>query len=245
MSDYDVIVIGAGCGGISSAAILAGQGRRGTLAWNRRPGGGLLLRLRTRGVPLRRGRLRCGGHRLHRDGLRAAGHHLSARGGPDPLRSHHELPLSRLGPRDLPHGPGGDGAHHLAHLPRGRASLAPVSPPTSPAWSAPPWAAFVSPANTMTDMLKMEPPRAPPCSSSCPLFVKSYEDVLNGYFKNEKVVDHGLPVPLRRPAARARPGLFALLIYSEHEGIWYPRGGMKQIPEAFRRVGESSGWTCA
>ena len=75
-----------------------------------------------------------------------------------------------------------------------------------------------------------------------PLFVKSYQDVIKKYFKSEDVqrtmgyqsLYLGLPPELVS-------GLFALLPYSEHEGIWYPRGGMIQIPLAFQRCGEKFG----
>jgi phytoene desaturase len=37
------------------------------------------------------------------------------------------------------------------------------------------------------------------------------------------------------------PGPYAMVPYSEHVGIYYPRGGMIRIPEALRRVGEQLG----
>lgn len=100
---------------------------------------------------------------------------------------------------------------------------------------------FVSPANDIADMVKMVA-KIPGLLKYVPMFVKSYQDVLKGYFKDEKVLETmgyqslylGLPPELVA-------GLFALLIYSEHEGIWYPRGGMVQIPLAFRRCGERYG----
>jgi phytoene desaturase len=66
--------------------------------------------------------------------------------------------------------------------------------------------------------------------------------VITKYFKNEKVQSTmsyqslyiGFPPELTA-------GLYATIPYSEHEGIWYPRGGMIQIPAAFKRVGESYG----
>ena len=66
--------------------------------------------------------------------------------------------------------------------------------------------------------------------------------VLQKFFKNDKVLKtmgyqslyFGLPPALV-------PGPYAMVPYSEHLGIWYPRGGMIQIPEAFRRVGAKYG----
>jgi phytoene desaturase len=37
------------------------------------------------------------------------------------------------------------------------------------------------------------------------------------------------------------PGVFSILGYTEHEGVWYPRGGMGAIPEALARCGEKNG----
>jgi phytoene dehydrogenase-like protein len=36
-------------------------------------------------------------------------------------------------------------------------------------------------------------------------------------------------------------GLFAIIPYMEHKGIYYPRGGMIKIPEALQRLGQKSG----
>ena len=84
---------------------------------------------------------------------------------------------------------------------------------------------FVSPANDIADMVKMVA-KIPALLKYVPMFVKSYQDVLKGYFKTRRCSETmgyqslylGLPPELVA-------GLFALLIYSEHEGIWYPRGG--------------------
>ncbi|MDY6795734.1 MAG: NAD(P)/FAD-dependent oxidoreductase [Actinomycetota bacterium] len=100
---------------------------------------------------------------------------------------------------------------------------------------------FVSPADTMVDMARLLL-KTPGLLKYAPLFSKSYQDVIIRYFKDEKVQSTmsyqslyvGLPPELC-------PGIFALLSYSEHEGIYYPRGGMIKIPEAFRRVGKSFG----
>jgi phytoene desaturase len=68
--------------------------------------------------------------------------------------------------------------------------------------------------------------------------------VLNKFFKSEKIRESlsyqcfyaGLPPELL-------PGLYAVIPYSEHEGIYYSKGGMVAIPAAFRRVGEKLGMT--
>ncbi len=74
------------------------------------------------------------------------------------------------------------------------------------------------------------------------LFTSSYEEVLKKWFKSgpmRQMASYqsfyvGLPPELAG-------GVYALLGYSEHEGSYYPRGGMIQIPEAYRRVGERFG----
>lgn len=100
---------------------------------------------------------------------------------------------------------------------------------------------FVSPADTMIDMARTLI-KMPELVKYFPLFVNSYQDVVKSYFKNERIRETmayqclylGLPPELV-------PGLFALLVYSEHEGVWYPRGGLIQIPRAFQRMGEKLG----
>jgi phytoene desaturase len=72
--------------------------------------------------------------------------------------------------------------------------------------------------------------------------VKNFESTLCGFFSSEKVRASmslqsyfvGLPPSLC-------PGYIAFLAYSEHEGIFYPRGGMVQIPSAIARCFEEFG----
>ncbi len=100
---------------------------------------------------------------------------------------------------------------------------------------------FTSPANNFIDMAKMVM-KQPGILKFLPLFATSYQDVIKKYFKNDVVQQTmsfqsfycGLPPELA-------PGFIALIPYSEHEGIWYPRGGMIQIPMAIKRLGEKYG----
>jgi phytoene desaturase len=100
---------------------------------------------------------------------------------------------------------------------------------------------FTNPSNTIFDSMKMVA-KNPGILKFLPLFVKSYQDVILKYFKNDIIQQTmsfqsfyaGLPPELA-------PGFIALIPYSEHEGIWYPRGGMIQIPKAFQRCGEKLG----
>ncbi|MFA5065666.1 MAG: NAD(P)/FAD-dependent oxidoreductase [Dehalococcoidia bacterium] len=102
---------------------------------------------------------------------------------------------------------------------------------------------FVKPANTLGDVVRMFQ-QTPVMLKYMPLFNGNYQSVLNKFFKSEKIRESlsyqcfyaGLPPELL-------PGLYAVIPYSEHEGIYYSRGGMVAIPAAFRRVGEKLGMT--
>ena len=66
-----------------------------------------------------------------------------------------------------------------------------------------------------------------------PYMIKNFEMVLTSFFEDEKVRSSmslqsyflGLPPALC-------PGYVTFLAYAEHEGIFYPRGGMIGIPAA-------------
>jgi diapolycopene oxygenase len=100
---------------------------------------------------------------------------------------------------------------------------------------------FAKPANTLADVFKMfaETPRM---LNYMPLFNKNYQQVIRPFFKDEKIRESlscqsfyaGLPPELAA-------GIYAVLPYSEHEGIYYSKGGMIAIPEALQRIGEQSG----
>jgi phytoene desaturase len=75
-----------------------------------------------------------------------------------------------------------------------------------------------------------------------PLFTGSYEDVIKSWFTSSAMRQTaaysayfvGLPPELAG-------GVYAMLGYSEHEGVYYPRGGMIQIPLSIMGVGERYG----
>ncbi|MDY6795739.1 MAG: hypothetical protein SWK76_10750 [Actinomycetota bacterium] len=66
--------------------------------------------------------------------------------------------------------------------------------------------------------------------------------MISRYYKNERV-QQSLYYPGTfcglHPALAS--GFISFLGYSEHEGVWYPRGGMIRIPEALRCCGERYG----
>ncbi len=100
---------------------------------------------------------------------------------------------------------------------------------------------FIEPANTMLDMANLIR-KNPRFLKFLPVFLSSYQDILEKYFKNETVLKtmgiqslyFGLPPALV-------PGPYAMVPYSEHVGVYYPRGGMIKIPEAIKRCGENYG----
>ncbi|MDD5712044.1 MAG: NAD(P)/FAD-dependent oxidoreductase [Smithellaceae bacterium] len=100
---------------------------------------------------------------------------------------------------------------------------------------------FTSPVVRFSDMAKIVK-NSPAMLKYGSLFASSYQDVLNKYFKNDKVKESlayqtffiGLPPELA-------PGIFAVIPFQEHDGLYYVRGGMIGIPEALRRCGERAG----
>ncbi len=102
-------------------------------------------------------------------------------------------------------------------------------------------AVFGSPMVTMGDFARMFV-KYPALLKFGELFTSSYEDVIKKWFKSSAMQQTtayqafyvGLPPELAA-------GVYALLGYSEHEGTYYPPGGMIQIPKAYQKVGERHG----
>jgi phytoene desaturase len=102
-------------------------------------------------------------------------------------------------------------------------------------------AVFASPMLTLGDVVKMFV-RHPAMLKYRDLFTGSYQDVIFKWFSSEAMRQTaayqsfylGLPPELAG-------GVYAMLGYSEHEGVYYPRGGMIRIPQAYRDVGERHG----
>lgn len=100
---------------------------------------------------------------------------------------------------------------------------------------------FVEPAMTLSDMAKIVK-ASPAMLKYGLLFASSYQDVFNKYFKNDKIKESlayqtffiGLPPELA-------PGIFAVIPYQEHFGLYYTKGGMIGIPEALSRCGKKAG----
>lgn len=241
MADYDVIVIGAGNGGISAGAILSKQGRRVLVLEQSPRVGGCCSTFEKEGFhfdagasiveviyPIELAFKLCGTvfqeevdllpcdpiySYIFRDGSRV-NYPLSIE---DTAKV-----LSSISPED------GKRWFELADY------FAEMMKQTIAAF-------FTSPANTFGDMMRMTF-KNPGILKFLPLFLSSYQDVIEKYFKDDIVKQTmafqsfycGLPPELA-------PGFVALIPYSEHEGLYYPRGGMISIPQAFQRVGEKLG----
>ncbi len=75
-----------------------------------------------------------------------------------------------------------------------------------------------------------------------PAFMTTYEFLIRKWFSHQKTLDTfgfqsywiGLP-------PRLCPGMYAVVNYGEHEGIYYPKGGMISIPKGLLAVGKEYG----
>lgn len=100
---------------------------------------------------------------------------------------------------------------------------------------------LTSPFMTFGDAMKLAT-KNPKMVGYMRYMLMNFESTLTSFFKNEKVRASmslqsyfvGMPPALC-------PGYIAFLAYSEHEGINYPKGGMIEIPKAMARVLEESG----
>ncbi|MBN1266536.1 MAG: NAD(P)/FAD-dependent oxidoreductase [Anaerolineales bacterium] len=102
-------------------------------------------------------------------------------------------------------------------------------------------ALFFDPADNMMDMMALIR-KNPKLLKFLPTFLQTYQDLFLKFFSSSKVLNTmayqslymGMPPALT-------PGPFAMIPYTEHTGIWYPRGGMIKIPEALLRLGQKDG----
>lgn len=241
MYDYDAVVIGAGLGGITAGALLAKQGRRVlVLEQSERIGGCCST--------------------FERDGF-----HFDVGASIVEIIRPIQLAFERLGTRledeiDLiPCDPimtvierGGERITLPLSVEQTGEIIGKISPEDGRRWFD--FAAycqelmevtlatfFIEPVETFGDMIRLAQ-KDRRLLKFLPVFLSSYQDLLQRFFKDERVLSlmayqslyFGLPPALV-------PGPYAMVPYTEHVGIYYPRGGMIQIPEAIRRVGERYG----
>ena len=100
---------------------------------------------------------------------------------------------------------------------------------------------FLQPMNSLSDMLASFS-KVPVLKKFGAYFVMTYDDVLRKFFKNPKVRQSMAYQSFYcGHSPEQAVGIFALIPYTEHRGIYYPRGGMIKIPQALQRLGESNG----
>lgn len=241
MADYDVIIIGAGCGGLSAGAILAKQGRKVLILEQSSRVGGCCSTFEKDGFhfdvgasiveiidPIKLFFNLCGTS-LEKEldlipidpifsFVKSDGQRINY---PLSIESTAEV-ISSFSKKD------GENWLRLADY------FSDLMKQTVDSF-------LTKPANGIIDVFRMAK-KNPKMIKFLPLFMKSYQDVILHYFSDETIIQTmafqsyycGLPPELA-------PGFMAFVPYSEHEGIYYPRGGMIQIPESLRRVGERHG----
>jgi phytoene desaturase len=241
MPDYDVIVIGAGCGGITAAVLLAKQGRKTLLLEQSGRVGGCCSSFERDGY-----RFDVGASVV--EVIQPIAQAFSELG----TSLEKELDLIPCDPVMSTILPDGRKITFPNSIVGTGDVISSISPEDGRAWFAfveymrelvdvSLNTFFVLPAVDLNDMLVMIK-KDPRLAKALPAFLTSYQAVLQKFFKNETVLKtmgyqslyFGLPPALV-------PGPYAMIPYTEHIGVYYPRGGMIQIPQAFRRVGEALG----
>lgn len=229
MSDYDVIVIGAGNGGLSAGAILSKQGRKVLVLEQSPRVGGCCSTFEKEGYhfdvgasiveviyPIELAFKMCA--TVFQEEMELLGC--------DPIYSYIFADGSRV--------------NYPLSIDETAKVISGISPEDGKQWyeladyfadlmKQTIEAFFTSPANGFLDMMKMTK-KNPKILKFLPLFFASYQDVIEKYFKDDIVKQTmafqsfycGLPPELA-------PGFIALISYSEHEGIYYPGGGVPSV----------------
>jgi phytoene desaturase len=241
MPDYDVIVIGAGNGGVSAGALLAKQGRRVLVLEQDDRVGGCCSTFEREGYHFDIGASVVEVINSIEEAFRLLDTTLQGEVDMVPVDpvyscvlrdgSRFTVPLSQEGTAEaMARISPEDGRSFMAFADRITGFMAETMK-----------GFFTSPVNSFGDMGKIFK-TSPGLAQYRDLFTASYQDVLRKYFKSEKIQQTmsfqtwyvGLPPELA-------PGVFSLLAYSEHFGVWYPRGGMIAIPAALAKCGEREG----
>ena len=70
----------------------------------------------------------------------------------------------------------------------------------------------------------------------------TYGDVIQKYFKDDRIRQSlAYQSFYCGHSPEQALGVFGIIPYTEHKGIYYPRGGMIEIPKALQRCGEKFG----
>jgi phytoene desaturase len=243
MADYNVIVIGAGVGGLGIGALLARKGRKVLLLEQSERVGGCCSTFEKGGYHFDLGASIIEDAQVIDWCFQRLGTSLRKEVeliAPDPIFSVHLRDGTKM--------------KYPLSIEESAKEIGKVSPEDVKGWyalckymkafnDAAVGGFFVKPANTLGDIVRMFA-KTPKMLNYMPLFNGSYQNVLKKFFKSEKIRESlafqafyaGLPPELL-------PGLYSVIPYSEHEGIYYSRGGMIAIPAALQRIGETFGLT--
>jgi phytoene desaturase len=241
MVDYDVIVIGAGCGGMTSGALLAHQGRKVLVLEQSKQIGGCCSTFEVDGFRFDTGASIVEIIQPIEKVFQALDTTFQKEVDLIPCD-----PMMSIIRRD-----GSKVTYPISVEETGR-MISEMSPEDGRRWFE--FASFSqelmdvslntifsSPANSFADMAAMVK-KDPRLVKFLPYFLISYEDLIKKYFKNPDVLEtmtyqslyFGHPPSIT-------PGAYGMVPYTEHTGIYYPRGGMIRIPEALQRCGEKYG----
>jgi len=241
MSDYDVIVIGAGCGGLSTGALLAHQGRRVLVLEQGSRVGGCCSTFEKNGHFIDLGASIIEFPQVIDWCFQRMGTSFKD-----------EVDLIAVDPTFSTIAEDGSRISYPIDIKETRKEIAKISEKDARGWDrygkriegfldAALKGFFTAPANNLTDVIRLFA-KTPALLKYSSMFFGSYEGVLRKYFKDEKILESfsfhsfyaGLPPSLL-------PGHFAMIPYAEHKGIYYSKGGMIGIPKGFQKCGERAG----
>jgi phytoene desaturase len=241
MNDYDVIVIGAGCGGLGAGALLAHQGRRVLVVEQSERVGGCCSTFEKQGYKIDLGASIIEFPQVIDWCFQRMGTTFAK-----------EVDLVAVDPVFSAILHDGTRVSYPISLEGTAKEIGRIAPGDVKGWEryskkmqgfldAALKGFFVSPATNLADVVRLFA-RTPALLKYNSMFFGSYEGIIRKYFKDEKVVESlsfhsfyaGLPPALL-------PGHFAMIPYAEHGGIYYAKGGMIGIPKGFQKCGERSG----
>ncbi|PKN33185.1 MAG: hypothetical protein CVU61_14860 [Deltaproteobacteria bacterium HGW-Deltaproteobacteria-19] len=243
MADYDVIVIGAGCGGLSAGALLARQGRRVLVVEQSGIIGGCCSTFEKEGFRFDLGASLIEDAEVINWCFERLGTSLPQ-----------EVDLVSCDPVYDVILKDGTRLKYPISSEESAKSIGAVAPGDVKGWHA--YAEymqgfldaalkgfFVAPANSNADLVRLFR-KTPELLRYGPMFVSSYQGVIEKYFKDPRIRESiafqsffgGLP-------PNTCPGYIAMVPWSEHAGIYYSKGGMIGIPRALERCGGKHGMT--